>query len=68
MNACVYIIYFCYRVNPKVIILFSVDHPHGGGRGKSKGNKHPRSPWGWLTKGEIILPHGYNTNFLSFVR
>ncbi|KAL1914918.1 mitochondrial 54S ribosomal protein uL2m [Calcarisporiella thermophila] len=30
----------------------SVDHPHGGGRGKSKSNKHPRSPWGWLTKGK----------------
>jgi len=28
------------------------DHPHGGGRGKSKGNKHPRSVWGWLTKGK----------------
>ncbi|KAJ2008012.1 mitochondrial 54S ribosomal protein rml2 [Coemansia thaxteri] len=27
------------------------DHPHGGGRGKSKGNKHPRSPWGKLSKG-----------------
>ncbi|KAJ1669648.1 mitochondrial 54S ribosomal protein rml2 [Coemansia sp. RSA 1694] len=27
------------------------DHPHGGGRGKSKGNKHPRSPWGKLAKG-----------------
>ncbi|KAI7861857.1 translation protein SH3-like domain-containing protein [Spinellus fusiger] len=27
------------------------DHPHGGGRGKSKGNKHPRSPWGVLAKG-----------------
>ncbi|KAJ1567716.1 hypothetical protein HK405_005023, partial [Cladochytrium tenue] len=26
------------------------DHPTGGG-GKSKGNKPPRSPWGWLTKG-----------------
>jgi ribosomal protein L2 len=26
------------------------DHPTGGGS-KSKGNKHPRSPWGWLTKG-----------------
>jgi hypothetical protein len=27
---------------------FSVaaDHPHGGGRGKSKGNVHPVSPWG----------------------
>ncbi|THH26507.1 hypothetical protein EUX98_g7682 [Antrodiella citrinella] len=28
------------------------DHPHGGGRGKSKGNKQPRSVWGWLTKGK----------------
>ncbi|KAJ2156768.1 mitochondrial 54S ribosomal protein rml2 [Coemansia sp. RSA 552] len=27
------------------------DHPHGGGRGKSKGNKDPRSPWGKLAKG-----------------
>jgi ribosomal protein L2 len=24
----------------------SGDHPHGGGRGKSKGNRHPVSPWG----------------------
>ena len=24
----------------------TVDHPHGGGRGKSKGNKTPMSPWG----------------------
>jgi hypothetical protein len=22
------------------------DHPHGGGRGKSKGNRIPVSPWG----------------------
>ena len=29
----------------------TVDHPHGGGRGKSKGNKHPQSPWGQPTKG-----------------
>jgi large subunit ribosomal protein L2 len=27
-----------------------VDHPHGGGEGKSKGN-HPQSPWGQPTKG-----------------
>jgi len=26
----------------------SGDHPHGGGRGKSKGNRHPVSPWGQL--------------------
>jgi hypothetical protein len=24
----------------------AVEHPHGGGRGKSKGNRHPSSPWG----------------------
>jgi len=24
----------------------TADHPHGGGRGKSKGNVHPVSPWG----------------------
>jgi large subunit ribosomal protein L2 len=29
----------------------SVDHPHGGGRGKSKGNNHPSSPWGQPAKG-----------------
>ncbi|MBN1915243.1 MAG: 50S ribosomal protein L2 [Parachlamydiales bacterium] len=27
-----------------------VDHPHGGGEGKSKGN-HPQSPWGQYAKG-----------------
>ncbi|KAJ2720815.1 mitochondrial 54S ribosomal protein rml2 [Coemansia sp. Benny D115] len=27
------------------------DHPHGGGRGKSKGDRHPCSPWGKLAKG-----------------
>lgn len=29
----------------------AVDHPHGGGRGKSKGNNQPRSPWNQPTKG-----------------
>ncbi len=27
------------------------DHPHGGGEGRSKGGKHPTSPWGQLAKG-----------------
>lgn len=29
----------------------AVDHPHGGGRGKSKGNNQPRSPWNQPAKG-----------------
>jgi len=28
-----------------------VDHPMGGGEGKSSGGRHPCSPWGWPTKG-----------------
>jgi large subunit ribosomal protein L2 len=29
----------------------AVDHPHGGGRGRSKGNNQPRSPWNQPAKG-----------------
>ncbi len=39
---------------PKVrgVAMNPVDHPHGGGEGKSgQGNPHPVSPWGMLTKG-----------------
>jgi large subunit ribosomal protein L2 len=28
-----------------------IDHPHGGGEGRSKGGRHPVSPWGQPTKG-----------------
>lgn len=29
-----------------------VDHPHGGGEGKTNGSRHPVSPWGQLAKGK----------------
>ena len=28
-----------------------VDHPHGGGEGRTSGGRHPVSPWGMPTKG-----------------
>jgi large subunit ribosomal protein L2 len=28
-----------------------IDHPHGGGQGKTKGGRHPVTPWGQPTKG-----------------
>ncbi|TFY78724.1 hypothetical protein EWM64_g5294 [Hericium alpestre] len=40
------------RPTVRGVAMNANDHPHGGGRGKSKSNKHPRSPWGWLTKGK----------------
>ena len=29
-----------------------VDHPHGGGEGRTKGGRHPVTPWGKPTKGK----------------
>jgi large subunit ribosomal protein L2 len=39
---------------PKVrgVAMNPVDHPHGGGEGKTSGGRHPVSPWGKLTKGK----------------
>lgn len=38
---------------PKVrgVAMNPVDHPMGGGEGKTSGGRHPCSPWGWKTKG-----------------
>jgi large subunit ribosomal protein L2 len=39
---------------PKVrgVAMNPVDHPHGGGEGKTSGGRHPVSPWGLKTKGK----------------
>jgi large subunit ribosomal protein L2 len=39
-----------WRSHVRGIAMNPVDHPHGGGEGRSKGN-HPQSPWGMPTKG-----------------
>lgn len=38
---------------PKVrgVAMNPIDHPHGGGEGKSSGGRHPSTPWGKPTKG-----------------
>lgn len=38
---------------PKVrgVAMNPVDHPHGGGEGRTSGGRHPVSPWGVATKG-----------------
>jgi large subunit ribosomal protein L2 len=40
-------------VRPTVrgIAMNPVDHPHGGGEGRTKGGRHPCTPWGVSTKG-----------------
>tara|TARA_B100001123_G_C15167591_1_gene970031 strand:+ start:227 stop:1048 length:822 start_codon:yes stop_codon:yes gene_type:complete len=41
-------------VRPKVrgVVMNPVDHPHGGGEGRTSGGRHPVTPWGVSTKGK----------------
>lgn len=34
------------------VAMNPIDHPHGGGEGKTSGGRHPTTPWGISTKGK----------------
>jgi len=40
------------RPHNRGVTMNPVDHPHGGGEGKTSGGRHPVSPWGKPTKGK----------------
>lgn len=40
-----------YRPHNRGVTMNPVDHPMGGGEGRSSGGRHPCSPWGQLAKG-----------------
>ena len=39
------------RPHVRGVAMNPVDHPHGGGEGKTSGGRNPVSPWGTPTKG-----------------
>ncbi|MBL8251342.1 MAG: 50S ribosomal protein L2, partial [Candidatus Competibacter sp.] len=39
------------RPTVRGVAMNPVDHPHGGGEGRTSGGRHPVSPWGLPTKG-----------------
>lgn len=47
---------FCRRKGKRPVVrgvaMNPIDHPHGGGQGKTSGGRVSVSPWGWLTKGK----------------
>ena len=45
------------RSSVRGMVMNPVDHPLGGGEGKSKSNKHPVSPWGTPAKGYRTRKH-----------
>jgi len=40
-----------HRPHNRGVTMNPVDHPHGGGEGRTSGGRHPVSPWGKPTKG-----------------
>lgn len=40
------------RPSVRGVVMNPVDHPHGGGEGRTSGGRHPVSPWGKPTKGK----------------
>ena len=50
------------RPTVRGVAMNPVDHPHGGGEGKTSGGRHPVSPTGKPTKGKITRKRSKTTN------
>ncbi len=40
-----------FKPHNRGVVMNPVDHPHGGGEGRTSGGRHPVTPWGKPTKG-----------------
>jgi large subunit ribosomal protein L2 len=56
------------RPRVRGVAMNPVDHPMGGGEGRTSGGGHPRSPWGQLSKGYPTRKKSNPTNALILVR
>ena len=55
------------RSRVRGIAMNPVDHPHGGGEGRSKGN-HPQTPWGMPSRGYKTRHNKRTTRFIVMKR
>jgi large subunit ribosomal protein L2 len=57
-------------VRPTVrgVAMNPVDHPHGGGEGRTSGGRHPVSPWGQPTKGHKTRKNKRTTKYIVRAR
>lgn len=52
------------RPTVRGVAMNPVDHPHGGGEGKTSGGRHPVTPWGQPTKGYKTRRNKRTTNMI----
>jgi large subunit ribosomal protein L2 len=52
------------RPHNRGVTMNPIDHPHGGGEGRTSGGRHPVSPWGKPTKGKKTRKNKSTTKFI----
>ena len=52
------------RPHNRGVAMNPVDHPHGGGEGRTSGGRHPVTPWGFPTKGKKTRKNKSTTKFI----
>jgi large subunit ribosomal protein L2 len=53
-----------YRSSVRGVAMNPVDHPHGGGQGKTSGGRPSVSPWAILTKGYVTRPKRFASKLI----
>lgn len=52
------------RPHVRGVAMNPIDHPHGGGEGKTSGGRHPVTPWGISTKGKKTRRNKRTTQYI----
>jgi large subunit ribosomal protein L2 len=53
-----------WRPHNRGVSMNPIDHPHGGGEGRTSGGRHPVTPWGFPTKGKKTRKNKSTTKFI----
>jgi len=56
------------RPHNRGVSMNPVDHPHGGGEGRTSGGRHPVTPWGKPTKGKKTRSNKSTNRFILISR
>src|SRR6476469_9961252 len=57
-----------WRPHNRGVTMNPIDHPHGGGEGRTSGGRHPVTPWGKPTKGKKTRSNKSTNRFILLSR
>ena len=57
-----------WRPHNRGVVMNPIDHPHGGGEGRTSGGRHPVTPWGKPTKGKKTRSNKSTNKFILISR